>query len=164
MTATPSPPTIEYRTRVTIDIDHYVSTPRLRLLRAYHNLLHAGATEVKVAVSSSRRGYHVEGLFAEELSDDEQVSIRRNLADDSNRIYMDVERSAIGHTSNVMWFTKSTNDHVRQQFDTPEDAINYVSETRKGDPQRVRAIANHGHKAMNDSSMPRPSNVTNDRK
>lgn len=159
-----SPPTIEFRTRVTIDIDHYVSTPRLRLLRAYYNMRDAGATEVKVAVSSSRRGYHVEGRFDEELSDDAQIRIRRNLADDANRIYMDRVRAERGHTDNVMWFSKSTNDHVRQEFDRPEDAINFVSEVRTDDPRRIRTIANHGHKVMGNSSMPRPSNVTNARK
>lgn len=164
MTEKTHPPRIDYRTRVTVDIDHYVPTPRIRLLRAYYNMLNAGATEVKVAVSSSRRGYHVEGLFAEKFDEEQQEKMRRNLSDDANRIYMDRERSYHGHTDNVMWHSKSTNEYVRQRFETPEDAIDYVSETRKGDPQRVKAIANYGHKAITDSSMPRPSNVENDSK
>lgn len=154
------PPKIDYRTRVTVDIDHYDRVPRLRLLRAYHNMRHAGATEVKVAVSSGGKGYHVEGLFSQRLSDEDQIKMRRNFCDDSNRIYMDIIRARYGHTDNVMWYTKSTNDGVRQRFETPEDAMNYVSMTRKTDAERAAALVKYGHKAVKDTSMPQQKNLT----
>lgn len=157
------PPTVDFRTRITVDIDHYVPSPRLKLLRAYNDLQRAGATEVKVAVSSGGTGYHIEGRFAERLADDEQERIRRTLADDSNRVHMDVERMSHGHTGNVFWYTKSSNDGVRQEFMTPEDAIDYVSQTRKSDHARARALQIHGHKAVTDTTLPRPSLVESDK-
>lgn len=156
------PPTIDFRTRITVDIDHYVPSPRLKLLRAYNDLQRAGATEVKVAVSSGGTGYHVEGRFAEKMPDDAQERIRRTLADDHNRVFMDVERMGVGHTGNVFWYTKSTNDGVRQEFETPEDAMDYVSMTRKSDYDRARAMQLYGHKSVKDTSIPRPSLVESD--
>lgn len=156
----PGPPAFPYRTRITLDIDHYVRSPRVRLLRAYHGLQSAGATDILVAVSSGGRGYHVDARFPEDLADDAVERLRRLYADDANRTHMDVERAAYGHTADIFWTEKSTNEGTRQVFTTPEDAIAYVEQTRKRDYDRARALQLYGHKAVTDGVITRPSDAS----
>lgn len=157
------PPSFEYpyRTRVTVDIDHYAGTPRLRVLRAYNALQRAGAKEVLVAVSSGGLGYHIEARFAREFTDEAAERFRRTLADDSKRVDMDVERSEYEHTDNVFWHQKGDNEGERQVFETPGDAFEYVSQTRRSDHERARALCLYGHKGVTDTVVPWPSNVRN---
>lgn len=153
------PPTVPARTRVTIDIDHYARSPRLKLMRAYHELKHMGAARVEVAVSSGGLGYHVAAWFDALLDDDQTEALRRTYGDDPNRIHLDVERGKAGHTTEVFWSTKADRDGVRQVFDDPEAAIAYVEMTRKSDHARARALQLYGHKAVQDAVLPRPSNT-----
>lgn len=153
------PPEFPFRTRLTIDIDHYVRSPRVKLLRAYHGLLRAGADEVVVAVSSGGEGYHLEARFRDEMDDEAAERIRRHFGDDAKRTMMDVERAEYGHTSNVFWTEKGDNEGTRQVFESPEDAIRYVEATRKRDYERARALQLYGRKSVQDTVIPRPSNA-----
>ena len=143
--------------RVTLDFDRYAPRFALNAIRAYH-ALESDADEVEVAVSSSGRGVHLTGLYGHLLDDDEKEQLRRTLADDPNRIHMDTERGAIGHTTDVFWHEKDGNDGQRQTgFATIYDALDHIYETERTDEQRMNALANHGHKAISRPDCPRPS-------
>lgn len=141
-----------YTSRVTVDIDSHVRTPRIRVLRAERALERAGA-DVHVAVSSSGQGYHVVGMFERHVSPYEQVQMRRTLADDPNRIKMDIQRMQKGLPSQTMWTDKGTRDGTRQVFDCADDAIEYVERTRMSDYARAKSLQNHGHKALRDGEI-----------
>jgi len=149
-----------YASRVTIDIDSYVRSPRTRVLRAYHGLQQAGADDVEVAVSSSGGGFHLVGYFAEPLATETKLRIRENLGDDPKRIHMDRQRAARGLPTQTMWSEKGGNEGQRQVFDTPEDALTHVEATGRTAHQRAKAIQNYGHRALKDDQIPHLKGVS----
>ena len=143
--------------RVTLDYDRYAPRFALKAISGYHALCN-DADDVEVAVSSSGRGVHLTGLYGRLLDDDYKEQLRRTLGDDPNRIHMDTERGAIGHTTDVFWHEKEGNDGQRQTgFATVYDALEYIYETERSDYQRMNALANYGHRAIARPDCPRPS-------
>lgn len=147
------------QTRITIDIDSHVQTPRLRLLRAVTGLQREGAYHTHVATSTSGTGFHVVGFFEERIAVQRQLDIRRNLNDDPNRIRMDEQRAERGLPINTMWTNKAGNDGERIKFDTVDDAIAYSRTQATTHHERMGEIANDGHKAIVDQITPKMSHI-----
>lgn len=150
----------QYISRITIDIDSHVRTPRLRVLRAVSGLRQAGADDVEVAVSSSGEGFHIVGYFEQHVPTEQQLRIRENLNDDPNRIQMDRQRAERGLPINTMWGKKGSNEGERYVFETPEDALAHVEATSRSDYERAHGLANHGRKSVTDMEIPHTKGVT----
>lgn len=140
--------------RITIDIDSYHRDVRMRVLRAYHGLQNLGATDVKVAVSSSGKGFHVVGYFDRHIPTEEKFNIRENLNDDPNRLKMDRERAERGLPTQTMWSKKEGNDGERYVYDTAEEALQHVEATSRSPHERMNTLQNHGRKALRDTEIP----------
>lgn len=145
---------MQYASRITIDIDSYVSNPRLRVQRAYHGLHNAGAADVEVAISSSEAGYHVVGYFEQPVSLVDQFAIRENLNDDPNRLKMDRQRAARGLPINTTWSHKAGNEGERTVYTGLEEALRHMERTRQTDYTRMKTLQNHGRKALRDTEIP----------
>lgn len=142
------------KSRVSVDIDSHVPNVEIRVLRAYHGLYDHGATDVKVAVSSSGTGFHVVGHFDTRLAQETKFEIRENLNDDPNRLRMDRQRAERGLPTQTMWDEKGGNDGTRQVFDTADDALRHVELTRGTAHEHAKRIQNHGRKAIRDERVP----------
>lgn len=146
-------------TRITVDIDSHVPNPRLRLLRAVHGLEQVGAYYTEVATSSSGTGFHVVGHFDDRISVQDQLSIRRNLNDDPNRIKMDRQRAKRGLPIDTNWTSKDGNDGTRTVYDTVDDAIDAADAATRTYKERLNGMANRGHKAVKDAQIDRMSTI-----
>lgn len=137
--------------RVTVDIDPKGNW-QLRAVRAYHNLAYV-ADEVEVSVSSSWSGIHLVGWFDELLADDEIERMRRSLADDGNRVWMDEVRGEVDHPTQVLWTAKGRRDNDAQEgFQSVYDALEFI-EHQQPDYERVHDLANEGRKSITDLSV-----------
>lgn len=138
--------------RVTIDIDHYVPSFRLKALRAYYALQNLDVVdEIIVHVSSSGQGIHIEGHLSEILTDDERMQIRRTLNDDDKRCDLDEERGANDHAIDIYWTEKDGNEGERERVPDVWAALDRIEATRAPDQSRVKALALHGRRAVWDT-------------
>lgn len=138
--------------RVTVDIDYYVPSARLKVVRAYYALRnHSLVTEVRVHVSTSGKGFHLQGYLSERLSDSQRDALRQALHDDEQRAQLDNKRGSVGHATDIFWTEKDGNDGERLEVADVWAALDYVEMNRATDHSRVKAIAQHGHKAVWDT-------------
>lgn len=144
--------------RVSIDIDGHFQNPRLLVLKAVQGLKQAGATETKVAVSSSGEGYHVVGHFDHYVPPGEKLHIRRQYGDDGNRRLMDDQRADIGHPTGTMWRKKGGNEGERVEFETVDEAFGHTALSQDWS-EKAKAIQQHGHKAVRDALVPHSRGV-----
>ena len=139
-----------YAGRVSVDIDDYEDAWKLRAVRVWH-ALERHADDVEAHISSSGSGIHVVGYFDERALDEEtRLEIRRTLGDDGNRIQMDKERGAHGHTTGVMWDQKSRNGTGTKDRDFVDvyDAIRHIEAQNDTDHDRMRRLVNDGIRAV----------------
>lgn len=125
--------------RVTIDIDVKTTRWSQNALRAYYGLKR-WADEVAVRVSSSGSGLHIIGWFDTTLSDDQKLRLRRSLGDDHKRIELDLMRQGAGHTTNVLWTSKGGSGSADTDFESIEDAINYIEMTNTSMKDEAKAV------------------------
>lgn len=145
--------------RITVDIDSYVPNAHLRALRAYYELRRMDIVdEVIVHVSTSGKGLHIEGLLSEVLTDEQRLTIRRDLNDDAARAHLDELRMAVGHAGDVFWAEKEGNDGEREQMPDIWSALDRLEATRASDYSRIKALALNGRRAIWDThGLNRPS-------
>ena len=145
----------EYRGRVTVDVDGYVSGFELTATRAYYNLARR-ADEVEVHVSSSGEGVHLVGWFREHIDFPTRLKMRRALCDDQNRIQFDLERFMNGIYTDVLW-TQKDREHSPENapeerpgkdrsFSDIHDALDHIKMNTTTDADRMNRLANYGHK------------------
>ena len=144
--------------RTSADIDAHRGHLRMRVLRAANALEEMGAIEVDVAVSSSGEGFHVVGYFDRALTNEERFSWRAAWGD-PKRVHADEQRLAAGHRIDTNWREKGENDGERQVFDTPEEALQYVEQTRWSDYDRAKALQNDGRRSLRDDYIPHTRGV-----
>lgn len=138
--------------RVTIDIDHYEPNARMKAIQAYHGLQNAPTVdEVRVHVSTGGKGVHIQGLLSERLTDAQRDSLRRTLHDDAKRADLDQQRGAVGHATDIYWAEKSGNDGEREEMPDIWAALDRIEATRASGYSRVKALAQHGRKAVWDT-------------
>lgn len=137
--------------RITVDLDYYEPNFRLKALRAYHALRRMDVVDdVVVHISTSGRGLHIEGHLSEILTDDQRERLRRHLGDDSTRTDLDHARGAAGHATDIYWAEKEGNEGGRERVPDIWSALNRLETTRAPDESRVKALAQHGHRAVHD--------------
>lgn len=139
-----------YAGRVSVDIDDYAPSWRLRAVRVWHELDRL-ADDVDCHISSSGSGIHVVGYFEDRaLDEDDRLELRRYLGDDGNRIQMDAERGEAGHTTGVMWDQKSRNGNQTKDRDFANiyDALRHIDETQTTDYERMKTLVNDGRRAV----------------
>lgn len=137
---------MSYQTRLTLDYDGYHPRMRFDAIRAYHALVQA-ADEVEVRLSTSDEGIHLVGFFEERMTIRQQIRFRRHYSDDWNRVRLDDQRIARGHTGNVLWSEKDANDGSPTLMADIYDALDHLDRTGKTDYERIHALANEGHRA-----------------
>jgi len=147
--------------RITIDIDHYVPSHRLKALETYHALKRMDIVDdVVVHISTGGSGLHIEGHLNEVLSDDERLALRRSLHDDDQRTHLDEERGSVGHATDIYWSQKDGNDGERERMPGIWAALDRLEATRATVHARVKALAQHGRKGCWDThGLNRPSLV-----
>lgn len=145
----------QFEQRVTVDFDakHQDGFTQfeLRATRIYHNLDDV-ADRVDVHVSSGQRGLHFVAWFEDAVPFDEQVAYRREHGDDKRRIDMDVQRwhQLGGRFTDVLFSQKGDRDMVKERrFADVYDALDYIA-ARRSDHDRMRDLANEGHKGAPD--------------
>lgn len=135
-------------TRITVDLDakhHPPAEFRLKATRTWHNLQHV-AEVVEVHVSSSGKGLHFVAWLTERLEFYEQVQLRREMGDDPRRVEMDVERWLNGLYTQVLFSRKDSRPFEKERgFRDVYDALDFI-DARRDDHDRMRAVANEGHK------------------
>lgn len=137
--------------RITTDIDYYEPQFRLKALRVWHALNRMDEIdEVRVHISTSGRGLHIQGLSSTVFADDSREALRRHLGDDPQRSKLDEQRGSVGHATDIFWSEKPGNDTEREEMPDIWAALNRLETTRASDHSRVRAVAQHGHRAVHD--------------
>jgi hypothetical protein len=148
-----------YQSRITVDLDGDHSEDfRLRAIRTWH-FLDGVADDVKVHVSTGQQGLHFVAWFREALEFHEQISIRRQAADDARRIDMDIQRwLQVGpEFTDVLFNQKGDRENVKERrFSDVYDALDYVDAYGSDDADRVRRLANDGHKGAPDLARKGP--------
>jgi hypothetical protein len=137
-----------YHGRVTVDLDGYTGRFRFKAIRAYHQL-QRDADAVDVHISSSGEGLHLVGWFKDQLTFSERIDYRRQLGDDPKRVQIDIERARNGVYTGVLWSRKSSNPGGVKDRDFADiyDALDHMDATNRSDADRMRSLANGGHKA-----------------
>jgi len=142
-----------FESRVTVDLDgkHHGSFA-LRASRVWHNLQDI-ADHLEVHVSTGQQGLHFIAWFEDALAFHEQVAIRRNHGDDLRRIDMDIQRwLQVGpQFTDVLFHQKGDRDQAKERrFMDVYDALDYIRDYSRDDADRVRRLANDGHKGAPD--------------
>lgn len=141
--------------RISVDIDSYVGSPRVAVLKAYHGLQnHDAVAAVDVHVSSSGEGFHLVGRCDEHVGVQERLRVRRTLGDDEKRVHLDEQRAARGLPIGTMWASKGSREGERQSFSDVEAAIEYVERTSRSDLERARGLDERGHREVMDAEVP----------
>lgn len=135
-----------YQTRIPIDLDgDKHANFRFEATRVYRNLQRI-ADDVRAHVSSGQGGLHLMAWFEDALSFEEQIAIRREHGDDPRRVNMDIQRWNEGTFHGICFQQKSSRNTVKERrFSDVADALDYIGE-RRNDYDRMKRVANHGHK------------------
>lgn len=144
----------DYRGRVSLDLDGYRDGFETAAIRAYYNLRRE-ADDVDVAVSSGGEGLHIVGWFERPIPPHEETRLRRQCCDDGARVEMDIERRRHGLVTGVLWHSKDqpggpehrgTRGVKQRDVGDVHDALDRIEATTRSDYERVKALANEGHK------------------
>lgn len=140
------------RDRITLDIDGYIDNMGIVALRAHSALTRMDAVEsVDVYVSTGGRGIHLDAALNERLSAAQRQEIRHTLGDDPARTRLDTERGQVGHATDIFWTEKAGNDGDRRHVSSIWAALDCIERSRAPDSARVKALAQHGRKAVWDT-------------
>ncbi|AAY24967.1 ORF 41 [Haloarcula hispanica virus SH1] len=146
-------PDERFASRITVDLDgdKYTHTQfDLEAVKVWHNLQNS-ADYVDVHVSSSGLGLHFVAWFEQPLRFHEEVAIRRSSGDDPRRVWMDCQRWLNGLYTDVLFEEKDTREFDKERdFATVYDALAFVAEHRTDDADRMKRLANEGHRAAPD--------------
>jgi len=143
-------PDRDYGSRITVDLDGDKYSPHqfdLKAVRIWHNLQHS-ADHVDVHVSSSGLGMHFVAWFDQDLQFAEEVALRRANGDDPRRIWMDCQRWLNGLYTDVLFEEKDTREFDKERgYASVYDALSFIDEYRSDDADRVKQLAQSGHRA-----------------
>jgi len=146
----PDRPDRQFASRITIDLDadkYDRDGFDLRATRTWHNLQN-DADYVDVHVSSSGLGLHFVAWYEQPLRFHEEVAARRTHGDDPRRTWMDCQRWLNGLYTDVLFEEKDSRPMEKERrFSTVYDALDYIREHRRNDTKRMKALAEHGHRA-----------------
>jgi hypothetical protein len=138
--------------RLTLDIDSYIPNFRLVAIRAWYALQrHDEVTEVTTHVSTSGEGIHLTAHLTTRLDQDTRMQLRRTLGDDQKRVDLDIERGRVGHATDICWTQKAGNDDERREMRDIWAALDHIEHQRASAHSRVKALSQHGHKAVWDT-------------
>lgn len=139
----------DYETRITVDLDgDHAENFALRATRTWHHLRRV-ADDVEVHVSTGQEGLHFIGWFEEAIPFHRQIAIRREAGDDARRIDMDGQRWLQVGTefTDVLFHQKGDRETVKERrFRDVYDALDYIRDHADDPADRVRRLANDGHK------------------
>jgi len=146
-------PDQRFESRITVDLDgdKYTHTQfDLEAVKVWHNLQNA-ADYVDVHVSSSGLGLHFVAWYEQPLQFHEEVAARRSHGDDPRRTWMDCQRWLNGLYTDVLFEEKDTRPMAKERrFSTVYDALDFIRERRSDDYDRMKGLANDGHRAAPD--------------
>jgi len=134
----PDRPDRQFASRITIDLDgdkYDRDGFDLRATRTWHNLQN-DADYVDVHVSSSGLGLHFVAWYEQPLQFHEEVAARRSHGDDPRRTWMDCQRWLNGLYTDVLFESKDSRPMEKER-----------RERRRNDHKRMKALAEHGHRA-----------------
>jgi DNA primase len=148
----PKRPIVEhYDSRITVDLDDKGHDFELAAIKAYQYLLDV-ADAVDIHVSSSGEGLHLIAYFERPVPFHQQIAHRRAAGDDTRRIAMEIQRWHAGLDVDVLFQQKDVTDEYdslqvkERHFRSLDDALEHIRKQRTDDYDRVRQLANHGHK------------------
>lgn len=143
-----------YADRFTIDLDDKGRGLELQAVKTWHYLGEV-ADAVDVHVSSSGKGLHFIAYLLEPMPFHKKIEHRRAAGDDPRRVDMEIQRWHAGLEIDVLFQQKDVidqNGEVKRKdrrFTDVYDALDHIRNQRD-DADRVRRLANDGHKGAPD--------------
>lgn len=142
-----------YADRFTVDLDGKDGHLAQRAVRTWFYLRRV-ADGVDVHVSSSGQGLHFVAYLRDPMPFHEKVEHRRTAGDDPRRVDMEIQRWHAGLQVDVIFMQKDGKPgegaKVKdRRFADVWDALDFIAGQRD-DYDRVKRLANHGHKGAPD--------------
>jgi hypothetical protein len=142
-----------YADRLTVDLDDHGNL-EAEAVRAWYYLQRV-ADAVDIHVSSSGEGLHFVAYLTAPMPFHKKVEHRRAAGDDPRRVDMEIQRWQAGLQVDVIFCQKDggLGEGVKvkdRRFADVWDALDAIRENTRDDYERVKRLANHGHKGAPD--------------
>jgi hypothetical protein len=143
-----------YADRWTVDLDGKDGNLEQRAIRAWHYCRRV-ADGVEIHVSSSGEGLHLLAYHRQPVPFHKKIEHRRAAGDDDRRIDMEIQRWHAGLEVDVVFQQKDSPEGIEtvtkeRRYADVYDALDAVRANRSDPAERMRRLANDGHKGAPD--------------